>query len=103
MKNFARRGRKCVLFLSHAWNEPVFEFVRHALEAWPVGLEECGAYFCVLSNPQNLDISCLLGATAEDSPFYRILTAPLPPRELIMVTNSLSPIHDRLWCVSSAS
>ena len=42
--NLATGGLQCELFFSHAWSEGVFEFIDHALEAWP---EECeGAYIC---------------------------------------------------------
>ena len=98
--NLAEGGRPCELFLSHAWDEPFFEFAARVLAEWP---DDCrGAYLCSFSNPQNLDISKLLGSSVRDSPFYRVIHAPTPPRELLMVGNSITPIHRRLWCVLEA-
>merc|ERR1740124_1746326 len=100
-QNFYSAGLLCEIFFSHAWEEPFFEAASRILSAWP---DDCtGAYICSLCNPQNLDIGNLLGSTIEDSPFYRILTArSSPPRELLMVANSRTPIHQRLWCVLEA-
>ena len=58
--NLEAGGLRCDLFFSHVWSEGVFEFIDNALAHWP---DECeGAYICCLSNPQNLDISKLLGS-----------------------------------------
>eukprot|EP00747_Dinoflagellata_sp_TGD_P126057 gnl/TRDRNA2_/TRDRNA2_174237_c0_seq2.p1 gnl/TRDRNA2_/TRDRNA2_174237_c0~~gnl/TRDRNA2_/TRDRNA2_174237_c0_seq2.p1 ORF type:complete len:578 (+),score=89.37 gnl/TRDRNA2_/TRDRNA2_174237_c0_seq2:87-1820(+) len=90
-------GRRCDLFISHAWDEGVYEFGASVDKHWP---EECeGAYICFLSNPQNLNISELVG-TPRDSPFYRVLRAR--PFNMLMVANSNTPIHSRLWCVYEA-
>ena len=62
-----------------------------------------GVYICSLCNPQNLNIGELLGSAVPDSPFYRILTSPSsPPRQMIMVANSQTPNHQRLWCALEA-
>ena len=71
------------------------------LAEWP---DDCaGAYICSLCNPQNLDIGKLLGGAAagvEDSPFYRVIHHEPAPRELLMVANSITAIHTRLWCAA---
>ncbi len=98
-----RRPLRCALYVSHAWHEGVFEFVDHVLRKWP---DECeGAYICCLSNPQNLDISRLLGDRLEDSPFYRVLhagTAIAKPDRMLLVANSAVAIHTRAWCCLEA-
>ena len=53
LQNLVTCGMACDLFISHAWDEGVFEFIDNALnneEVWPAHLE--GAYICFLSNPQ---------------------------------------------------
>ena len=93
MRNFSKGGLLCKLFFSHAWNEGVFELIANALKAWP---DECeGAYICCLSNPQNLNISELLGDKIEDSPFDRILSSG-EVTHFVMLGNCNTPIHSRL-------
>ena len=99
MLNGARGGLHCDLFFSHVWSEGVYEFIDHALAAWPDGCE--GAYICTLSNPQNLDIGTLLGSAPRASPFFKVLSADPPPR-MLMLANRHTPIHERLWCVYEA-
>ena len=97
--NLETGGLRCELFISHVWSEGVYEFIDHALAAWP---DECeGAYICTLSNPQNLDIGTLLGKDPHESPFYRVLHAEPRPR-MLMLANRYTPIHKRLWCVYEA-
>ena len=101
MHNWDTVGLPCEVFISHAWDEPFYEFAARVLAEWP---DDCkGAYICTLSNPQNVDIGALLGDTVDTSPFFRILHSPTaPPKELIMVANSRVAIHTRLWCVLEA-
>jgi len=76
----------------------VYELGHNVLASWP---DECeGAYICCLSNPQNLDISKLLGSDATQSPFYRVLAER--PKAMMMLANKNTPIHSRLWCVLEA-
>ena len=103
-KNLATGGLRCAGFLSHAWNEGVYELAENVLKAWPDDVE--GVYFCCLSNPQNLDISALLNHK-DGSPFARVLCPPTEaevpkPTTMIMVANRNTPIHSRLWCVLEA-
>ena len=86
----ARFVGKPTHFFSHAWAEGVYEFIRNALEAWPTELrgDDCGAYICFLANPQNLDISKLVGSGVEASPFYRVLAAQPPPRVIMVRATS---------------
>eukprot|EP00928_Gymnodinium_smaydae_P031675 TRINITY_DN23173_c2_g2_i1.p1 TRINITY_DN23173_c2_g2~~TRINITY_DN23173_c2_g2_i1.p1 ORF type:complete len:444 (+),score=70.01 TRINITY_DN23173_c2_g2_i1:109-1440(+) len=95
MKNAHTAGLKCDVFISHAWAEPVFEFGQNIDSAWPLAAD-AGAYFCCLSNPQHLDISSMI-ATPSSSPFYRVLEGCRP--KVVLLSNSLQPIHSRLWCV----
>ena len=98
MRNYATGGLPCELFFSHAWDEGVFEMIDNALAAWP---DHCkGAYICCLSNPQNLDITELLNHP-EGSPFERILESGVVT-DFVMLANSTTPIHSRLWCVFEA-
>ena len=98
MRNYATGGLPCELFFSHAWDEGVFEMIDNALAAWPDACK--GAYICCLSNPQNLDITELLNHP-EGSPFERILTSGVVT-DFVMLANSNTPIHSRLWCVFEA-
>ena len=100
LRNFERGGLRCVLFFSHAWAEGVYEFIRNALMAWPDELrgDDCGAYICFLANPQNLDISKLVGSGVKASPFYRVLASQPPPRVIMVRATSatitgLKPTH----------
>ena len=90
---------RCELFFSHAWDEGVFELIDNALGAWPAGCQ--GAYICCLSNPQNLNISKLLGSKIESSPFYQILCSDVV-KNFVMLSNVNTAIHSRLWCVFEA-
>ena len=99
MRNFATGGLPCHAFFSHAWDEGVFELIDNALGAWPDGCE--GAYICCLSNPQNLNISQLLGTKIEGSPFYQILCSDVV-KNFVMLSNVNTAIHSRLWCVFEA-
>ena len=47
-------GLECDLFISHAWQEGVFEFLSKVLHSWPRDARH--AWCCMLANPQNLDI-----------------------------------------------
>jgi len=90
------RGLICDLFISHAWDEGVFEFANSLLQKWPA--QCCGAYICFLSNPQNLlDLIAKQIRKPTDSPFYKVLKNG--PHMMMIVPNSNTPIHSRLWCV----
>eukprot|EP00927_Polykrikos_kofoidii_P040898 TRINITY_DN34878_c0_g2_i1.p1 TRINITY_DN34878_c0_g2~~TRINITY_DN34878_c0_g2_i1.p1 ORF type:complete len:712 (-),score=73.18 TRINITY_DN34878_c0_g2_i1:9-2144(-) len=89
-------GIKCDLFVTHAWQEGIFEFIDKVLHSWPPG--RFGAYICFLSNPQNLDISGLI-ASPQDSPFAHALDAA---SHMLVVTNRFTSIYGRLWCAYEA-
>ena len=65
-------GLDCDLFITHAWQEGIFELIAKVLNSWPRGARH--AYCCVLSNPQNLGISDLI-ANPRTSPFAKALHA----------------------------
>jgi len=95
----SKNGLLCDLFISHAWDEGLFEFAKPVLSAWPVHCH--GAYICFLSNPQNL--LELIGKqikSPSSSPFYKVLENG--PSIVMMVPNSNTAIHSRLWCVYEA-
>jgi len=90
-------GLECELFVSHAWDQGVFDFVTSLLSVWP---HRCGgAYISCLSNPQNLSIADLVGDPYEP-PFFKVLMAQ--PRLMIMVASEVTPVHSRLWCCFEA-
>lgn len=94
MHNTDQAGLLCDLFISHAWDEGIFEFGKNCLEAWP---DECGAaYFCCLSNPQNLMhlIGSMISAPS-NSPFFQVLQHGV--QFMLMVGNCTTAIHTRLW------
>merc|ERR1740123_1893615 len=93
-------GLQIDLFVSHAWDEGVFEFVGSLQNAWPSGVQV--AWVCFLANPQNLDIAAVLGSGPLDSPFYKAMVADTQNTKVVMLANSATPIHTRLWCVFEA-
>ena len=98
-QNLRTGGLRIGLFLSHAWDEGIFEILTNAHDAWPDELagDEHGAYICFLSNPQVDEVLQLsLGSSIETSPFYRVLHNDPRPKQLLMLANSNTPIHTRL-------
>eukprot|EP00928_Gymnodinium_smaydae_P066036 TRINITY_DN4908_c0_g4_i1.p1 TRINITY_DN4908_c0_g4~~TRINITY_DN4908_c0_g4_i1.p1 ORF type:complete len:562 (-),score=54.15 TRINITY_DN4908_c0_g4_i1:293-1978(-) len=90
------KGVQCDIFITHAWREGIFEFIDKALVSWPLRCE--GAYCCMLSNPQNANISELIG-TPEQSPFA---TALKFAKYVLVVPNCHLSLYNRLWCVYEA-
>jgi len=89
-------GLKCDLFITHCWQEGIYELIDRVLNSWP---SECqNAYCCVLSNPQNLDISGLLQDPSE-SPFAKALQSA---KSMLAVSNRTTSIYTRIWCVYEA-
>eukprot|EP00929_Paragymnodinium_shiwhaense_P029285 TRINITY_DN16814_c0_g1_i4.p1 TRINITY_DN16814_c0_g1~~TRINITY_DN16814_c0_g1_i4.p1 ORF type:complete len:509 (-),score=52.05 TRINITY_DN16814_c0_g1_i4:778-2304(-) len=89
-------GLPCDLFITHAWSEGIFEFIDKVVFSWPIGAKN--AYCCMLSNPQNLDISALISDPTE-SPFYHALKRS---SHMMVVPNHRASIYTRLWCVFEA-
>eukprot|EP00928_Gymnodinium_smaydae_P031809 TRINITY_DN23228_c0_g1_i1.p1 TRINITY_DN23228_c0_g1~~TRINITY_DN23228_c0_g1_i1.p1 ORF type:complete len:575 (-),score=43.93 TRINITY_DN23228_c0_g1_i1:236-1960(-) len=89
-------GLPCDLFITHGWIEGIFEFIDKVLNSWPRGKKAC--YVCVLSNPQNLDISSLISSPST-SPFAMCLTSA---SHMLVVPNHYVSIYSRLWCVYEA-
>ncbi|CAE7254942.1 unnamed protein product [Symbiodinium microadriaticum] len=85
-------GLDCDLFISHAWQEGVFEFLSKVLHSWPAGSRH--VWCCMLANPQNLDISSFLQSPSS-SPFARALQAST---SVLVVPNRHCSIYTRLWC-----
>eukprot|EP00928_Gymnodinium_smaydae_P061701 TRINITY_DN4572_c0_g2_i1.p1 TRINITY_DN4572_c0_g2~~TRINITY_DN4572_c0_g2_i1.p1 ORF type:complete len:754 (-),score=39.97 TRINITY_DN4572_c0_g2_i1:449-2710(-) len=85
-------GLQCDIFITHGWKEGIYELVDSVISSWPRGMK--AAYCCVLSNPQNLDISSLIGSP-EDSPFAVNLRSA---RCVLAVPNHTESIYARLWC-----
>eukprot|EP00747_Dinoflagellata_sp_TGD_P179099 gnl/TRDRNA2_/TRDRNA2_29297_c0_seq1.p1 gnl/TRDRNA2_/TRDRNA2_29297_c0~~gnl/TRDRNA2_/TRDRNA2_29297_c0_seq1.p1 ORF type:complete len:547 (+),score=58.59 gnl/TRDRNA2_/TRDRNA2_29297_c0_seq1:75-1715(+) len=91
-----REGLLCDLFITHGWREGIFEFIDKVVNSWPLGQKH--AYVCFLSNPQNLDISGMIGKPSE-SPFAKALdAAPM----MMVVPNHAGSIYSRIWCVYEA-
>ncbi|CAK0881830.1 unnamed protein product [Prorocentrum cordatum] len=89
-------GLPCQLFVTHGWEEGVFELCDKVLRSWPMGLKH--AYVCVLSNPQNLDISALI-STPMESPFAKALASAT---HMLAVPNRVNSIYSRIWCAYEA-
>ncbi|CAL1136196.1 unnamed protein product [Cladocopium goreaui] len=85
-------GLECELFISHAWQEGVFEFLKKVRHSWPRTLQT--AWCCMLANPQNLDISSFL-QSPETSPFAVALAAS---KVMLVVPNRHQSVYTRLWC-----
>eukprot|EP00929_Paragymnodinium_shiwhaense_P061140 TRINITY_DN3052_c0_g3_i1.p1 TRINITY_DN3052_c0_g3~~TRINITY_DN3052_c0_g3_i1.p1 ORF type:complete len:653 (+),score=59.92 TRINITY_DN3052_c0_g3_i1:68-2026(+) len=90
-------GLPCDVFVTHSWQEGVFEFVSKLEGVWPADAHHL--YCCFLSNPQNGDISAMLGQSAMMSPFAVALATA---KYLLVIPNCQSSIYTRLWCVFEA-
>lgn len=85
-------GLDCDLFVSHAWQEGIFEFLSKVLSSWPRGARH--AWCCMLANPQNLNIGSML-QSPKTSPFALALQAS---RYVLVVPNRHRSVYTRLWC-----
>ena len=91
-----RDGLDCDLFISHAWQEGVFEFLAKVRHSWPTGLQH--AWCCMLANPQNLNIAAFL-ASPRHSPFAVALAVS---QVVLVVPNRHKSVYSRLWCAYEA-
>ncbi|CAK9066671.1 unnamed protein product [Durusdinium trenchii] len=85
-------GLDCDLFITHAWQEDVFEFTEKVLTSWPWRANH--AWCCMLANPQNLDIGALLQSPSS-SPFALALQSS---KYMLVVPNRHKSVYTRLWC-----
>ena len=85
-------GLDCDLFITHAWQEGVFEFTKKVLTSWPWRARH--AWCCMLANPQNLDIGALLQSPSS-SPFALALQSS---KYMLVVPNRHKSVYTRLWC-----
>ena len=85
-------GLDCDLFVTHAWQEDVFEFTEKVLASWPWRARH--AWCCMLANPQNLDIAALLQSPSS-SPFALALHSS---KYMLVVPNRHKSVYTRLWC-----
>lgn len=85
-------GLECDIFVSHAWQEGIFEFLSKVLGSWPSAA--CNAWCCMLANPQNLNIGSML-QSPKTSPFALALQAS---RHVLVVPNRHTSVYCRLWC-----
>eukprot|EP00435_Cladocopium_sp_Y103_P042067 s2161_g11.t1 len=89
-------GLECDMFISHAWLEGIFEFLRKVLHSWPRGVRT--AWCCMLANPQNLNIEAFLQSPSK-SPFALALRAS---EVVLVVPNRHVSVYTRLWCAYEA-
>jgi hypothetical protein len=85
-------GLECELFISHAWQEGVFEFLAKVRHSWPRSVQT--AWCCMPANPQNLDISSFL-QSPKTSPFA---VASEASKVMLVVPNRHQSVYTRLWC-----
>mmetsp|Transcript_55254 Transcript_55254/g.140420 ORF Transcript_55254/g.140420 Transcript_55254/m.140420 type:complete len:624 (+) Transcript_55254:51-1922(+) len=89
-------GLPCDLFVTHCWQEGIYEFIDKVRNSWPRRARH--AYCCMLSNPQNLDIGNLISSPSA-SPFARALRAST---YMLVVPNRQCSIYSRAWCAYEA-
>jgi len=89
-------GLACDLFITHSWQEGIYELIDKVLNSWPAGKNN--AYICFLSNPQNLDIGHLVSKPS-DSPFAHALRSAT---DMMVVSNRRGSIYSRVWCTYEA-
>ena len=85
-------GLDCDLFITHAWQEDVFEFTEKVLTSWPWRAHH--AWCCMLAIPQNLNIGALLQSPSS-SPFALALQNA---KYMLVVPNRHKSVYTRLWC-----
>ena len=85
-------GLDCELFISHAWQEGVFESLAKVRHSWPRSVQT--AWCCMPANPQNLDISSFL-QSPKTSPFA---VASEASKVMLVVPNRHQSVYTRLWC-----
>ena len=85
-------GLDCDLFITHAWQEDVFEFTEKVLTSWPWRAHH--AWCCMLAIPQNLNIGALLQSPSS-SPFALALQNA---KYMLVVPNRHNSVYTRLWC-----
>lgn len=90
------RGLDCDIFISHAWQEGIFEFLAKVRHSWSQHLRH--AWCCMLANPQNLNIEALL-ESPRSSPFALALRAS---KLVLVVPNRHQSVYTRLWCAYEA-
>jgi len=91
------KGLTCDLFITHAWQEGIFELLDKVISSWPKDVKH--AWCCILANPQNLDISDLI-RTPSSSPFAQALREA---KYMLVVPNRCESIYTRLWCSYEAN
>ena len=89
---FAPSWTGCLRFVSHAWQEGIFEFLSKLSACWPYSARN--AWCCMLANPQNLNIGSMLQCP-RTSPFVLALQAS---RHMLVVPNHCKSLYTRLWC-----
>ncbi|CAE7255923.1 unnamed protein product [Symbiodinium natans] len=89
-------GLDCDVFISHAWQEGIFEFLSKVLHSRPRHARH--AWCCMLANPQHLDIAAML-QSPRHSPFAVALEASTT---VLVVPNRLCSVYTRLWCAYEA-
>ncbi|CAE7203499.1 unnamed protein product [Symbiodinium necroappetens] len=89
-------GLACDVFVTHAWQEGIFEFTRQLLNSWP--FDARNAWCCMLANPQNLNIERLI-SEPKSSPFALAL---ISAKYVLVVPNEHESVYARLWCVYEA-
>lgn len=89
-------GLDCHLFISHAWQEGIFEFLGKVIHSWPRGAQN--AWCCMLANPQNLNIESFL-----QSPSHSPFALALRKSDVVLVVpNRHKSVYTRLWCAYEA-
>jgi len=91
-------------FVTHSWQEGIYEFHSKVMESWPPGATNL--WCCFLANPQPWpasELKQLLGSAPDlsDSPFALALSAKTC-QMLLAVPNVTESIYARLWCVEEA-
>ncbi|CAK0829566.1 unnamed protein product [Prorocentrum cordatum] len=102
-------GLDCDMFVSHSWQEGIYELIDKMLFSWPARAHS--AYLCFLSNPQNssqcdspsrgtvrIDIGHLISSPI-DSPFAHALRSAT---HVMVVSNKQGSIYSRIWCTYEA-
>jgi len=89
-------------FVTHSWQEGVYEFCRKVLNHWQD--EALSMWCCFLANPQTWhrqDLNQLLGNRFDltDSPFMQAL-ADERLHSFVVVPNVTESLYCRLWCVA---
>jgi len=88
-------GLQCDFFVTHSWNEGIFELISKVRSAWPAGADH--VYLSFLAHPQQEDTAAIYDLSQGP-----LTVAMATARQMTVVPNHHEPIFGQLRCVYEA-